>query len=726
MQFRNGQLDRGSIIGGYRIDEMISRGGMGIVYRATNVALNRIYALKVLAPELSDDEEFRDRFRREIRIAASLHHPHVVSIHYAGEHEGLLFLVMDFIYGTDLSQLLRKSGALEPDRAVEILTQLASALDAAHRKGLVHRDVKPANVLITVRDGEEHAYLTDFGLAKRSDTVGAMTRKGAVVGTVDYMAPEQITGGSTDARTDIYALGCTFFHMLTGNVPYERENSVATLFAHVHEAPPPIDAPLADTYPALGEVVEKAMAKAPADRYFSAGDLASAATAALRGMAYTKPSTVVATGEAKPLDSSESAAWPGAEPTVVPPAEPTAQPPPTVTPPVPPTASPTELSPSPPKLTAPPAERAPAAPPTEISPAASASDPPPIFTSAEHAEAARASAAGAAGAAALSAAAGAPASPTEGANAPRSSTPAAHPSSPPTPRSEPASPAHPSSSGPTAAPASPPPSPRPPRNNRRFGWFALAGVLLVAAVVATIILVGSGNSSPSTVAQRYSVVASPVPLNRVTGAGAATVVVHGNIATVSVDTNGLLDAAHLMHIHGGSGKCPTASAAQRVNGASFIPASAGDQVYGGVVTSLTTHGTTSPAVHGIASLFPATGNIRYTRTLTLPPGVAAEMREGLAVIVVHGIDYNGNGVYDNSLGPEGEAAAPALCGALFPSPSASIGDGERSGVVYTATLDRFGGDGATQLAALALLCHLAGLPAGSAPTSADPRVPSPA
>ena len=219
MQFRSGQLERGFVIGGYRIDELISRGGMGAVYRATNVALNRIYALKVIAPELTGDDQFRERFKREMRIAASLQHPNVVGIHYAGEQDGFLFLVMDYVYGTDLRQLLLKNGALEPERAVDLLTQVASALDAAHAKGLVHRDVKPANILITVRDGEEHAYLTDFGLAKRSDTVGGLTQKGVAVGTVDYMAPEQVTGGPTDARTDIYALGCVFFQLLTANVP---------------------------------------------------------------------------------------------------------------------------------------------------------------------------------------------------------------------------------------------------------------------------------------------------------------------------------------------------------------------------------------------------------------------------------------------------------------------------------------------------------------------------
>ncbi len=646
MEFKNGQLDRGTVIGGYRIDELISRGGMGVVYRATNVVLHRIYALKVLAPELSDDEQFRERFKREIRTAASLHHPHVVGIHYAGEHEGLLFLVMDFIHGTDLSQLLRKGGALEPERAVDMLSQLASALDAAHRKGLVHRDVKPANVLITVRDGEEHVYLTDFGLAKRSDTVNGLTRKGVVVGTVDYMAPEQVTGGVVDARTDIYALGCTFFHMLSGNVPYERENSVATLFAHVHEPPPPLQAPLADSYPALGAVIEKAMAKEPADRYLSAGDFASAAAASLRGIRETKPPTLVATGEARPLDTPEPDPWPRTEAGTEP-----------------------ELSPTVPEP-----------------------------------------------AAAGIAATGEPALP-----AARSPSPAREQSAAARPES-----AH---AGTGAAHAGAEPGadgPRPERTNlTRYRWPALAGLLLVAAIVAVVIAATSGGSSPPPAGQRIAAVASPVPTNRVTGAGAATLVLHGNVATVTVDTNGLLNAVHLMHIHGGTGKCPTASSAQRFHGQSFIGASAGDRVYGGVVTSLTQFGDTSPASHLISTLFPAGADIRYTRTLTVGPGVAAEMRAGLAVIVVHGIDYNGNGVYDNSLGPAVEASAPALCGALFPASSAEVGHGEGTGTVYTAALRTSSGPAAQWAASPALLCHLSGASTRSpSPPAADPRTPT--
>ncbi|MGZ4203592.1 MAG: protein kinase domain-containing protein, partial [Thermoleophilaceae bacterium] len=303
-----GDLEAGSVIAGYRIDELISRGGMGVVYRVTNVALNRIYALKVLAPELAEDPSFRERFRREMRIAASLHHPNVVGIHYAGDHEGLLFFVMDYIIGTDLRELLIKTGAVEPHRAVDLLHQCAGALDAAHRSGLVHRDVKPANIMITVKEGEEHAYLTDFGLAKRSETAAALTAKGLVVGTVDYMAPEQITGAHVDARTDIYALGCVFYQMLTGRVPYERENSLATLFAHVHDPAPRLEGSITETYPTFAPVIEKSMAKEPAERYLSAGDFARDASAVLEGMRYTGSPTIVATGDAMLADIDMAAA----------------------------------------------------------------------------------------------------------------------------------------------------------------------------------------------------------------------------------------------------------------------------------------------------------------------------------------------------------------------------------------------------------------------------------
>ncbi len=282
-----GHLETGSLLAGYRIDEPIGRGGMGVVYRATSVELGHVYALKILAPEVAGDETYRQRFRREMLVAASLRHPNLVAVRHADEHEGLLFLAMDFIPGTDLERVLRQSGSIEAHRATELLAQVASGLDAAHVRGLVHRDVKPANILIGTSDGVEHAYVTDFGLAKRFDrdaSITALTKTGVVLGTVDYMSPEQITGRRIDGRADIYALGCVFFEMLTGAAPYGRGNSLmATMYAHVHDPPPSLRGRIAELYPHLGAVVERATAKDPDDRYFSAGEFAGDAADALDG-----------------------------------------------------------------------------------------------------------------------------------------------------------------------------------------------------------------------------------------------------------------------------------------------------------------------------------------------------------------------------------------------------------------------------------------------------------
>ena len=294
-------LETGSLVAGYRIDELISRGGMGIVYRVTSLEAGHVYALKVLAPELSGDEEFRHRLIREMRIAAALRHPNVVAVRQADEHHGLPFLVMDYVPGTDLREVIRQSGPIEPQRATSLLAQVASALDAAHDRGLVHRDVKPANILIATSDGREHAYVTDFGLAKRFDgepSMSAITRTGAVVGTVDYMSPEQITGRRTDGRADIYGLGCVYFEMLMGVVPYRRENSLmATLFAHVNDPPPPLRGDLARRYPRLRAVIERALAKEPSDRYASAGALAEDAAAAVDGSPRYRPRAADSSGQ---------------------------------------------------------------------------------------------------------------------------------------------------------------------------------------------------------------------------------------------------------------------------------------------------------------------------------------------------------------------------------------------------------------------------------------------
>ena len=612
---RGSQLDRGFVIGGYRIDELISRGGMGVVYRATNIALNRIYALKVMAPELAGDPAFRERFSREMRIAASITHPNVVAIHYAGEQNDLVFFVMDFIVGTDLREVLRKTGAIEPERAVDLLSQCASALDAAHAKGLVHRDVKPANILITVHDGEEHAYLTDFGVAKRSDTAAGLTAQGAVVGTVDYMSPEQITGEPTDARTDVYALGCVFFQMLTGDVPYDRENSIVKLFAHVHEEPPTPQGSLTDVYPALVPVLAKAMAKEPGDRYLSAGDFARDAAAALRGARYTGPSTVVGIGEARPSDAGET---PATEPPLL---EPSLPEPPLLEPPLP----------EPPL-------------------------PEPPLLEPRDADLERTSAAGA--------------------------IPYVSPVTP-SPAAA-AAPAPPSGSGsPSSVMDAQPPAPPSRGALWRYRWAGAGALVVIAAAVIAVVL-SSGSGSGVQGGLRFAANPGPVPTNRVTGSGTATVALKGDEATVRLDTHGLLNgAAHAMHIHaGGVGECPPASAAHLHNGHLSISTTDGIHFYGPPEVSLTSHGDTTPASIVDFSRYPSTGNIEYTRTVKVPMGVADALRAGNAVIVVHGIDYNGNHIYDNVLDRSelnnslpGEATAPALCGPLSATKSAAVPGG---------------------------------------------------
>ena len=220
---------------GYRIDGRVGRGGMGVVYRATDLSLDRTVALKVLDDELAKDPTFRRRFVTESKLAASLDHPNVIPIYAAGEHDGMPYIAMRFVAGEDLRGVLRTEGRLEPGRVARLVAQLASALDAAHEAGLVHRDVKPANVLVTKAD---HVYLTDFGLTKRVAADTEATRTGVVLGTLNYMAPEQIRGQAIGPFTDVYSLGCMIVHLLTGQVPFPVETEEAKLWAHVAEPPP--------------------------------------------------------------------------------------------------------------------------------------------------------------------------------------------------------------------------------------------------------------------------------------------------------------------------------------------------------------------------------------------------------------------------------------------------------------------------------------------------------
>ena len=279
-----GDLEPGAEFAGYRIESIIGRGGMGVVYLAEHEGLKRKVALKLLAPSLAEDPRFRERFVRESQLAASIDHPNVIPIYEAGEAEGRLYIAMRFVEGTDLGTLLREQGTLDTLRASRIVGQVAAALDAAHEQGLVHRDVKPANVLIARQRGTEagaHAYLTDFGLTKRAASDSGVTETGQFVGTLDYAAPEQFRGQVADARTDVYSLACVLFECLAGHPPFRAENEAALMFAHLMEAPPRLTADRPDLPDEVDEVVATAMAKAPDDRYPSAGTFASRASAAL-------------------------------------------------------------------------------------------------------------------------------------------------------------------------------------------------------------------------------------------------------------------------------------------------------------------------------------------------------------------------------------------------------------------------------------------------------------
>jgi ABC-type transport system substrate-binding protein/tRNA A-37 threonylcarbamoyl transferase component Bud32 len=275
-------LTTGSVVAGYRIARLLGRGATGGVYLAEDPQGQQV-ALKVLIPELARDERFRERFLREARIAASLDEPHVVPTLATGSEDGVLYLVMRFVDGLDLREILKREGPLSAERAVDLVRQIASALDSAHALGLVHRDVKPGNVLVRQADTGEHAYLCDFGLARHLASVDSLTGERAFVGTIAYISPEQIEGAPIDARADVYSLGCLLFECLTGRAPFERESEVATVYAHMNEpAPRPSD--VRPGIPAgFDEVVARALAKAPDDRYASCGELARASQAALRG-----------------------------------------------------------------------------------------------------------------------------------------------------------------------------------------------------------------------------------------------------------------------------------------------------------------------------------------------------------------------------------------------------------------------------------------------------------
>jgi serine/threonine protein kinase len=345
---------------------------MGVVYRARQNQPDRLVALKVIAPELAEDVTFRARFGRESAVAAEIEHPNVIPVYAVGEDRGVLFIAMRFVDGIDLSALLAQSERLEPRRAAMIIDQVGQALDAAHHRGLVHRDVKPANILLSTAGGREHVYLTDFGLSRHIDRSQAMTQTGAFLGTIDYVAPEQVRGGRVDALTDVYSLGCVLFESLTGSVPYPLDNDFAKLYAHDNRPPPSVCERAPDVPEAFDAVLVRAMAKSPEQRYLSAGDLGRAALAAASDTSLSRTERSVATGAAAP---QEAAAVPTqgiptvADNATVP--EPPAASPVTASP----AMAPTEASPPPTEASPPPTDASP--PPTEESPPPTEASPPP-------------------------------------------------------------------------------------------------------------------------------------------------------------------------------------------------------------------------------------------------------------------------------------------------------------------------------------------------------------
>jgi hypothetical protein len=610
---------------------------MSVVFEAENLRLGSTVALKVLAPELSEDDVFRARFLKESRIAASLSHPNVIPIYDTGPHEELLYIAMRYVDGSDLRNVLSTRERISPEQALLLISQAGRALDAAHRHGLVHRDVKPANILIErgADDDPDHVYLADFGITKHMLSRSGLTTTGQFVGTIDYIAPEQIKGGSVDGRADVYSLGCVFYECLTGRVPFVKDLDAAVIWAHVEELPAPPSSVRAELPAAIDEVVARALAKDPNERYATCREFAAAARSALAPMLETAASRAPDEGSGAPAPPTVLHAGPVPHPPA-----PSARPPE----PVPPTA------------------------PGRRSEAGAAAGTPPLASG---------SGAGGAGAA-----------------------------EPPSvdPQQEPGGAGGDGSRGAHAGRG----------GTRRPALVALGVItLLIAAGVIVWAATRGGSKASGTqqAGEHRSTTLAAVPTNHVHGSGTATVRLDGNSASVSVTTTGLLEGSpHLMHIHaGGLGTCPPASAARLHNGHLAISTENGIKYYGPPEASLTTSGDASVASYLAFDRFPRVGAIRYGRTIQISRSLAEKMRANKAVVIIHGIDYDSRGIYDNVLSHSellptvpGEATAPALCGALVAvSPSAAAGEPSRrstAGRIYVAEL-------AVEPAALAAWCE---------------------
>ena len=294
-------LGKDTLFASYQIDHLLGRGGMGEVYLATHRILERRVALKLLAPELAADKQFRERFLSESRLAASLDHPNVVTVYEAGQSEDQLYLAMRYVEGADLKVLLQSEGPLAPERVIALLGGVADALDAAHTRGLVHRDVKPGNILVANPGAaDERAFLADFGLVKQLSSGAGLTRTGQFVGSADYVAPEQIEGQPVDERADIYSFSAVIFQALAGHPPFERMSEFATLWAHVN-APPPALSEHRPDLAALDPVLARGMAKSPADRYPTAKAVMADVAAAIEPSKAGRPTPTVAAPRARPL-----------------------------------------------------------------------------------------------------------------------------------------------------------------------------------------------------------------------------------------------------------------------------------------------------------------------------------------------------------------------------------------------------------------------------------------
>jgi YVTN family beta-propeller protein len=287
-------IGAGAVFAGYRIESEIGRGGMGVVYRAHHMALDRECALKLISPALSNDPRFRERFQRESRLAASLEHPNVVQVDHAGDEGGILYLAMRLVEGSDLRRIVEAGGPLDLGRTARLVGGVAAGLDAANARGLIHRDVKPANVLVETVSGGERVFLTDFGVSRTTGKGGTVTSSGELLGSPDYMAPEQIAGDPVDHRADIYALGCVLHFALTGQAPFPRDNDMAKLFAHGNASRPRPSELVPSLPEALDRVVAQAMAIDPRQRYENAGQLSADLERVVRGAEPLARATAVA------------------------------------------------------------------------------------------------------------------------------------------------------------------------------------------------------------------------------------------------------------------------------------------------------------------------------------------------------------------------------------------------------------------------------------------------